>query len=185
MNEHDRQEKPGVTPRQMTLMAVLGVIFVAVIVMQWGGSSEPASAPGKRSPGRVGRRGAAPPPATLASAPLAPRQRQPWPEIPLAEVLRYNPFRTFAALAPVAPEVPAIADSNDAPQIAPPSVDTEQSRQRAQSVLGGLTPGIVYTSTDREFVSLGNRIVRVGDQLEGYRVVKITPAGIVLEEMRN
>jgi hypothetical protein len=175
---------PAAARRKLVLIAVLGVVLIGVIVSEYGGATPaPQSA---ASTGRPGRRTLPKSAVAEKSAPVMRESEQkPWPRIALEEVLQYDPFRPLATLTQVAPDVPAVGESGDAPQKPTLEVDLNERRQRALAALGDHPPTLVFTGTGGGAITFRDRTFRIGDQLGDFRIVEITPAGVVLEDLRN
>lgn len=172
----------AVTPRQWATIGLLAVVLVGVLWWQFG-ASEPGPEDAKAGP-------AAPPPTSPAptssvgiKAP-APGQSSgtapspPWPTIPLAEAAAYDPFQPLARQpAATPPLAKGRAKTNT-------SQDSAPRRARPDQLLAGLrktgTTAVLRGPHGAEAI-VGRRTIRVGDELDGFRVVAIEPDGVVLQ----
>jgi len=183
MAEPTTPNRPFVTPRQLVLIAVLGVVLAAVLIVQFGGASsapEPSSpAAGKSgASGASGSSGAASPAASQAAAAPAPAASgdasRTWPRLDAQVAAAYDPF------AVPAPMVRKLASEQQARQGAKPG---EANLRQAEAALASLrSKGIsaVLRNQRGAVAVIGNRVVRVGDVIEGYRVVSIEADGVLL-----
>ena len=158
----------AVSPRQMVLIGVLGVILIGVIAYEFLPSSAESVT---LTPRRSVASGTSVAASGTVPATLAPE----WPSISVETVVSHNPFRLDARwLAPPVEEVlPEAADTDPHPSepLAAKPVLSPVVHERVSWVL--LQKG-------HEMAGLGDRTVRVGDIVSGYRVSAITADGIVL-----
>ncbi len=107
-------------------------------------------------------------------APLVVKQR-PWPEISLEEVRAHDPFAMPWALG------------NDRDGSAGLEWEQESIRQLAEARRQALTAlrkkgvAMVLQSGDVLVAVIGSDTVRIGDVLDGFKVVAIGPDGVMLE----
>jgi len=185
------------------LVGVLALIFVVVLLIQFGGDT-PAEGRGdstrRAASARSARRTHAGPAAasiadgagragrTIAPASLrrSAGPARPWPVVSLEQAVRYDPFATpapfiaRAAAAEQQQQTRAAAEAQRAEQQA--RANTDARRQEALETLRALGVSAVL-SDGREHVALiGSQVVRVGDVVEGFRVVAIGPNGVLLGE---
>jgi type II secretory pathway pseudopilin PulG len=183
-------KKPLATPRQLVVVAVLGVILAAVVLSQWGGGSAGSSASTTTD-----HRAASQRPATIAAAKDAPSAtaasrgtigagnaagatnrtaatKPPWPQYTAAQVAQHDPFAAASA------ETAKNGRSNGA---TPADASRLKGRQK-QAIINLKNRGINAVVRDAQGAAavVGNRLVRVGDVVEGYRVVAIDRDGLVL-----
>jgi len=97
-----------------------------------------------------------------------------------------TPPRDAAPVAPRPPEVPA------APAAAPAEPSVERAPAATVRRPGGPPPtpfeavlGTILYSTDRKLAIVNGRIVGVGDDVNGARIVEITPASVLLRDERG
>lgn len=171
---------------QLALAGIMTVVFVVVLLVQFGGvaggkpTGPPDPATRKPSTGT-------PPHGPHATADQ-PRRRPPrrpapaWPAIDLAEVLRFDPFAAGQAFA--SRQKPS---GKAAPDEA--AAGRRQRRQQAQSERAeaverlrrqGLK-AVIAGSGGQAVAVVGSKTVRVGDVIDGLRVIAIQPDGVVLE----
>jgi hypothetical protein len=157
----------AVTPRQWALLAVLSATLVTVL--WWPREDETSGAAENPLP-------PAPAPAVQPSAAApttepTPPPRTSWPKISLEAALAHDPFTSIAlrdaqakAARPDTTPVPS------KPQPDPPRLDLPKD---------GLTA--ILRDARGAMAAVGNRTLRVGDLVQGYRVVAIEPDAVVLE----
>jgi hypothetical protein len=173
-------QRAGVTPGKMVLVAVLAVVLVTVIVLQLGGSTaEPVKprASAKKTKAGAKQRAADTKARTVTAknADRKPAVRQtPWPRVPLDETIRHDPLAVPRWLAP---PTPTVADSADSPE---PSQETQSQRHMAWERLRGQGVAVVLITRDGPVATVGDRQVRVGDLIDGFRVEKIDGQGLLL-----
>jgi hypothetical protein len=187
MAESGVKSKVGATPGKLLLIAVLAVVFVAVILFQFTGKEEPP--PPRRNAGVSGRAVARPKPSSTrvpASAPEGDdvlKKERHWPKIALEEVLQHDPFAVPPALRP--PEAPKPATvATEAPDKARRE---ELQRQRAQALAAIRAQGVhmIFLGEEERVAIIGDRRVRVGDLFEGFRVTDIGSDGVTLSEQTS
>lgn len=177
MAEQTFIERIGATPGKIALMAVLAGVFAALLIMQLGDDSS-SIAIVEPSQGGVTTR------AVISSrqsnyeqtellAPLVVKQRS-WPEISLKEVRAHDPFAM--------PRV--IGDDQD--ESADLELEQEsirqlaEARRRALMALREKGVAIVLQSGDELVAVIGSDTVRIGDVIDGFKVVAIGPDGVKL-----
>jgi hypothetical protein len=156
-------EGSAVTPKQWALLGVLGAALVGA--MYWP-SDDVAGDAATGESNTVGGAG---------SGPRGPRIRPPaaqsaakqWPKVDLTAALAHDPFAS-PLFAPKA-EAPAAATAEDT------AADLLALRQDGVSMIVRDGDGVVAT--------VGERKLRVGDVIDGYRVVAIEMDGVVLERV--
>ena len=169
--------KLGATPGKLALIAVLAVVLVVALAVQFGGSL----GAGRPRDGDRGRESQSPGPAgQLAAQSAQPSEdagkghdaSRPWPKLELADVSAYDPF---AVRTPVTkpPEPPATTAESDADRAQQDQLLEQLREEGVQAVIGG--------SRNGNAAVIGSQIVRVGDVLDGFRVVGIEADGVVLE----
>jgi hypothetical protein len=161
---------------------------VGVLVFQFSGKEEP---PPPRENANVRRPAAArPAPAAThkaASTPAhtsAPRKERQWPKIAVNEVLQHDPFALPTALQPPTPAKPAPVATVTAPDQAR---QEQRQRRREQALKAIRDKGVqmVFVGKEKRVAIIGDRRVRVGDVLEGFRVTGIGSDGVTLSEHRS
>jgi hypothetical protein len=194
--------RPIVTPRQLLLIGVLGVILAAVLIAEFGGASgapegaspgqpgPPASASGASAadarPGPAASPTAPAPAAAAAPAPSAAENAAPraWPKLDGEAAAGYDPFAMPAPLAL------RLAADQEGKRVAKPARATQRKAEEALASLRSKGTMAVLRNERGAVAVIGNRVVRVGDVIEGYRVVSIDAGGVLLapsgrEEMRE
>jgi hypothetical protein len=194
-------QRIGLTRVKGAVIGVLAVALVAVIYMQYGGSSgeeiRPVSA-GARSAGqapRVARGNRAEAigleePAVPDAAPQLDRMFNPshWESPELAQVVAYDPFAlpasfprslTTGADSRLAGEgdPSASAASTEADELA---AAIEQMRMELEALRQRGVQVIVH-GRDKFVAMIGDRIVHVGDVIDGFTVTAIEPDGVRVE----
>jgi len=180
MADPQATSKSAVTPRQLVVIGVLAVILVVVLIAQFGGASDkPKDGDARGADRKVASpaaRPASPAPATPSAArpgeaapakPPAP----PWPKLNADAAAQHDPFAVPEALRRQLTE--ARKPNNPAP--------AKNVGAEALAALRSKGAAVVLRSERGAAAIVGNRVVRVGDVVEGYRVVSIDPQGILLE----
>jgi hypothetical protein len=183
-------QRAGVTRGKLVLVAVLAVVLVTVLVLQLGGSTAGSVTP--RRPAKEKKdAGAAPRAAGTSEREAAPKDadripaapRNPWPQVPLEEILEHDPLATPSWLEPPIPVAPQSAKSSES------EIDAQRERRLVWERLCGQGVALVLITPDGPVATVGDRRVRVGDLIEGFRVEKIDGQGLVLadpnEGLRN
>ncbi|MGQ9574683.1 MAG: hypothetical protein ACUVUC_05150 [Thermoguttaceae bacterium] len=197
MAESSTTRKPIATPRQLILIAVLGVILAVVLIQQFSGASgspEPVqqAAPSRTSAGEkaqaavaqtdsepVGGQGLGV--GKVSGRPSAPQgpagpPRAPWPRIDAKTAGQYDPFALpeplARQLAPPAKQASPAAKANPPAARARPSAGLFSLRSKG-------VHAVIQDQTGAVAV-IDNRLVRVGDLLEGYRVISIDRDGVLV-----
>ena len=163
-----RLKQWGLTPAKMALIAILAVVLVVVVAVQLPGAAGPE--PVVATPPRPVRK-AVPvrtEPATTTSPTIANAgvAATPLPQIPIADIVRHNPFRLPAHLRPSLP------DNSTKP--------TDPQNQHILQELISSQSGIVLMVGGEHVARIGATTIRVGDKFGQYRVSKIDAAGVVL-----
>ncbi len=187
MGENWNKLRSCATSRQGLLIGVLALIFTGVLIAQFGnagGSSAPidsSTAPvldSRRPPNVNGATGNQ---KSNARRP-PPKLERPWPGLPLATVLQYDPFAQTSSLAAAKGSIPPGSQAENA--AARRSENAERKRTDRERVLAEVHREVVRTivGTDKGFVAMvGTKMIREGDRLHGLLVKRITPDGVVLE----
>jgi hypothetical protein len=168
----------GMTPGRAAIMAVLALALVAV----WGpqlfssDDSVPAIAvvtPPKPTPAKAVARPAVSLPTakpltpSTATAPKSQKKRA-LPKFTASEAGAYDPFAA-PAWSPAA--VSLVASSG----VGGSNADAEDRFKAIRS--RGVA--MILVSPDGKAAQLGDRTVRIGDQIDGFEVIDITPSGVV------
>jgi hypothetical protein len=189
-----------VTRVKLALIAALAVVFVAVLYNQYfaGGetpsadssskSGSPAGADGKKqassekSP-RTDQRKLASDKKRIENKVNAP---EPWKRMPLAVALRYDPF----ALPSAFPQSIAGSTGSGGPMTkeqleARTQAQLDTASAETQKTLGLLQQrGVkfVIASEDRYYAIVDDKLIEVGDEISGFRVVRISADGVDVEK---
>jgi hypothetical protein len=192
MADASARHKTAVTPRQLLLIAVLGVVLAVVLIVQFGPAAGRPEG-GQRGPGT---RSAAPatagpsspqapsgakpaageaPSARAAAAPSGP-PGPPWPKLSAEAAGQYDPF---AMPEPLARQ--AAAQGKNSPRDGKGAAPQRHSPSHPALVaLRSKGTGAVLRDRNGAVAVIDNRVVRVGDVLQGYRVVSIDDDGVLL-----
>ena len=178
MAEQTFIERTGATPGKIALIAVLVGVLGSLLIMQLGDDSSSIAIVAPRQ-GGVTTKAVVSPLQTQSErpepfAPLVVKQR-PWPEISLEEVRAYDPFAMPRTLG----------DDRDG------SAGLEQEQKsirqlaeaRRQALMALREKGVamVLQSGDQRVAVIGSDTVRIGDVIDGFKVVAIGPDGVMLE----
>lgn len=176
--------KIGVTPGKLVMVGVLAAILVAVLVSQIGTRTESAEEPSReqqakretpRSAGAAARMSA------IRESEVGDRKDRQWPEILLEEVIAHDPFALPEALAP-----PPTVDSGTGPRKqradAQQAQKLREEREKALAAVRERGVQMVLIDQKEQVAIVGDRAVRIGEVLEGFRVVAINSAGVTLSE---
>ncbi|MGH7134625.1 MAG: hypothetical protein ACREHD_02735 [Pirellulales bacterium] len=157
-----------ITPRQAGMIAVLGVVLIGAIYWPADDAATLDAGPG---PGTAPRLAAARFAAQRAQAQPKTKKR---PQVDLDAALRHDPFSSSLLIAQT---VTTETDDSDAATLPEPSADLLALQQDGVSM-------IVRDGGDM-IATVGERTLRVGDVIDGYRVVAIEMDGVVLERATN
>jgi hypothetical protein len=193
MSKLSRSSTLGASRGKLILIAVLAVILVLVVAVQFGGKSGAKETTESESADEA----SAPEPAAQPSAAddeAAPKRPQtveisrPWPEWKLADVLEHDPFATPELLgrrdnrsdrnADLEREAEAAARREAIAQRR-----AEQDRLAEQLQKEGVR-ALVGSSRNGRAAIVGSKTVRVGDVLGEFQVIAIEPDGVVLERLK-
>ena len=189
MTENLETAPRRVSRRQLLTVGVLALIFVGVLIAQFGTAGATTvfhAAPGE-TPGTSGR------PTAPTSQPRADSRRKtsqaalPWRDCALTKVVEFDPFAQPSSLALSAdPGQPnRTGDSRAAEKSEKSDQKSDQNNGERERALTALRQGGVklVVGTTKGFVAVvGSKTVHVGDELNGFRVREIKPDGIVLED---
>jgi hypothetical protein len=183
------QKPPGTSRVKLGLACVLGVVFVVVLTIQFGGGSDTKGASAAKSTKdhrRVVSRGA-------SAAKAGPQGGDPqatdgctapWPRFRVEDVVKHDPFAVSAAFAGFQK---AAAEAKPDPRQEAlvrerERLERQAEQDRAFAELEREGVKVVIVGSHCGSVALiGSQTVRVGDELNGFRVVAIEPDGVVLE----
>jgi len=175
-----------VTPGKLVLIGVLTAVLAGVLYLQYAPQGAPASA----APSAPRAASTAAVVAAKNPQAAAPAERKKtgkvanWHAPGLESVVAYDPFALPAAFPkPPTPEEAALAQSAAASteDAAQRQAELEAARQKSESELLGLKQQAVKVMITRndEFVAIvGDQVVHVGDELNGFRVIAIDSDGV-------
>ena len=192
----------GVTRGKLILIGVLGAVFVFVVYWNYfrDGSTTSASAPladaplqqsvasasAAGGPGPAAGRSVASAQTTAQIVPVRVEEkaarRRPWPEFELAAVLAYDPFARPSQFPQPPPSLPASAAIDDQELKAAKERAAAQERAATLKTIKQKGVELIFSQNGQEYVAkIGEMQVRVGDEIGGFRVVKIDLHGVTLE----
>lgn len=196
----------GLTRNKAILILVLGIVLIVVLYAQFGTSGQkPSTAPRGYHPPRPAAESKAATPANkpptaanakptnskLVTAALAIDEKR-WKAPPLAKVVRYDPF----ALPPGFPQPPklnkegkpissenlmAAAAADDAKRVAEALMDLKMQLEDLKQQ--GAT--VIMREGDHYVAMIGDRMLRVGDEIDRFTVTAIDPADGVHVERKD
>ena len=155
-----------ITRRQAGMIALLGVALIGAIYWPADDAATLDAGPG---PLAVPRAAAA---RFAAQRAQAQAKTKKWPQVDLDAALRHDPFSSPLLTAQTAT---ADTDNDDAKTLEEQSADLLALKQDGVSMIVRDGAGMVAT--------VGERKLRVGDVIDGYRVVAIEMDGVVLERV--
>jgi len=115
--------------------------------------------------------------AAPAKTAVQPSPAPPCPKISLDEAIRHDPF----ALPPALATAVAAQSSKTKNPFAQPDDRSHRMRQAVDALRSKGVQMVLLGGTEQLAV-VGGRAVRVGDTLDGLRVISINPRGITLSE---
>ena len=162
-------EASTVTPRQWALIAVLAVLLIGVLY--WPANDAPADAPNTDLPAVPAVAGSAGArlPRARTTPPAEPKQ---WSQVSLDAALAHDPFAAPLLTAP--PPEPS--------PIEPVAQEEQQENELLALKQDGVT--MILRDAGGMVATVGDRKLRVGDVIDGYRVVAIELDGVVLERVK-
>ena len=157
-------ETKSVAPRQLMMIAALAVTLIGAVY--WPNGDTEAVDPGENLPGPPSAPGARV--RRSSAAVIKPKE---WPAADLAAALQYDPFSS-----------PLFAIQ----QMASNEVEAEPTDEHAD-LLALQQDGVSMIVRDEAgmVANVGDRKLRVGDTIDGYRVVAIEMDGVVLERVQS
>ena len=179
----------GAFRTNLSLIVVLTIVLVGVLWMQFGGGEHAVSdrekvggtavAPSVEAPSR--RRPTQP---TSANEKIGIARRL-WPQLSDADAMNHDPFAAPDARLESSTPDSAEDEGISAVEVARRRDEEEQRLARRKKALAtlqkrGMT--VFIQGTDGAAVTIGSRVVRAGDVIDGFRVLAITPDGVVLED---
>ena len=188
-----RTDQAGATPKKLALIAVLGVVLIVVLYVQFGRPSEESPAVSVEPPVRprpVANRTKTRQVSELAasaelSGDISTTDFDKWRPQELATVIHHDPFAlpaSFPQPLPMDAEA-AFAElgdqSNEQAADAVASLDQriQQSRAELES-LRNLGVQVLMRQGDGYVAMVGDRTIHVGDEINGFTVVAIDANGV-------
>jgi hypothetical protein len=198
---HSEKKKGGLTRGKAVLIAVLAVVLVVVMYIQFGrsngaGSDEAVAFAPRRPPG-VPPVTAAKPNAETANTTTSPASESEtvamidvtrWKSPKLTDVVAHDPFAlpvTFPQPAKVvfdpsmtdSPDVEVASAADKAKQLA----DAVEQLQRQLDGLKQRGVQVIVRERDQYAAMIGDRMVHVGDEIDGFVITAIRPDGVQVE----
>lgn len=178
-------KKLGATPGKLALASVLGMVLVIVIYYQFAAGNASVDS-GRRDRHAAERTSSADqPPDHVSKTPTVNATTGTvgeWPEPSLETVLAHDPFALPPGLEPPTPDSTQPrpsgerADGGEAPEL-------QQKWERALATVRELGIHMVLVGEQEQVALVGEQAVRVGEVLEGFRVVAIDADGLILSEL--
>lgn len=181
MSQEKSRDRVGATPGKLALMAVLAVLFVAVIASNWPSSGGPAVGVAAGAPAAEASRPTtilSPPSGGSANASDSPQTEsatspfgefaadENWPDVSLKAATSFDPLAIASWAAP------AVAENED-------SGFTEE---HVKELLGAQN-AIILMSGETRLARIGDREFKVGDTIGHFRISDISAQGVVLSEL--
>jgi hypothetical protein len=191
MSETERKKFTRVSWPEMAVAAALTAILVGVVVLQWGGGGRAASAEDGGSSVERKRARDDSQSNVAFGRPAETEAGDPWKSTSLDGVLDYDPFRLPSAfLAEEQQELAAqsqraevdVGESERAALLAAARAAREAALARLSEQ--GFHAFLSGGGKDNVAV-IGSRAVRVGDVVDGFRVVSVEPSGVVIEPVES
>lgn len=166
--------KLGATPGKLIAVAVLGVIFIGVLIVQFRPQAavparkKPSISHASNKPNTANDR-----PATVVDRFKVDSAMRIWPEVDLEETKEFDPFAV----------PPFLTQSTEQP--GEPATVSDDLRKRREEILLELRKArvkVIVGTGDKTVALIGKWRLKVGDVIEGMRVAEIGRGGIVLEE---
>jgi hypothetical protein len=186
-------QQAGLTRGKAVLIAVLAVVLFGVVYLQYGrsGTGElypPESASQPRLPARTPQAAAVVEEQGEARLDVAMAEfdEARWHPPELAEVIAYDPF----ALPPefpqppravLDPELAAGGDDSTAAFNAQQLTDAVEQMQQRLAELQQRGVHVIVNLRDEYVAMIGDRTIRVGDEINGFVVTAIEPDGVRVE----
>jgi len=166
----------GLTPGKLGLIIVLAIVFLVVIVIQFGGPD--------KSTGVAARTSKADAPAESASnreqTTSAEQPSNLWPAYEVDDLLNHNPFSLPQELQP--PEQPEAHEIAETREDVPVESRIRGLRRRQADLMASLREqgvDMVLVTPHGRVARVGPTTFREGDLVEGLVVKEISAAGIV------
>jgi hypothetical protein len=175
----------GVTTQKLVLIGVLAAVLVGVLYLQFGRSEKPKRTAGatptareRPSSNRQSPRAAKKPAAVVTTAPRQWSSLKRWQSPNLAEVIAYDPFARPSLFPKPAPETATLVENTAA---TPEDLAKEQAalaaeeKQMQQQLEALRQQGVevIIEGPHGPVAVIGGKEVRVGDEIDGFRVIAI------------
>jgi hypothetical protein len=188
----------GASPQKLALIGILAVILVGVLYFQFAGSSDDErteavrTARADRLPRRAieGGKGDGKLSGGDGKSPeflLESVDRRQWKSPALDEIVRYDPFALPAAFPQPAVAMPPGVKGSDVVVAADTETDVEAQAQAIAGVQAKLAElqqrgvRVIIQGKKQATAVIGDRTVRVGDDVDGFTVKAIQADGVVVE----
>ncbi len=191
MPEPQEARRGSVSPVKLVLAAVLSVTFVVVLIVQFGDASSTDKA-GLRKGARTARvrspRGgsAAETVEDPAGLDASERPALPWRIRKLADVLQHDPFKLPAEFSQYRDSAAATSKLGAREEAVRRQEELLRKRAQRDQALEELrkegVKAVVGGGSSGNVAIVGSKTVRVGDELNGFRIIAIEADGVVLEE---
>jgi hypothetical protein len=177
----------GVSRFKLALVAVLAVVLLVVLIVQFGGASNTQGADEREN--TVKGRPSTPAQERAAARPQNVRKHSkprlttaPWPVFDRADVVRYDPFATPARFLSQQAAAQDKQSADKAASAADKVVKKQADLDRALAALQQQGVTMVIGGSKGRVAVVGDQTVGVGDVLDGFRVITIAPDGITLRQ---
>lgn len=179
----------GLTPAKGGIVAVLALILVVVLFMQFGGPSASTSRPARRAgPGRAAATSApqhAGPQSSSAADLLAASTATPWPTLDITKIVEFDPLQLPRR---VAAKIRAEKEKQEREAQKTRVLTSQKAKEQAEraAALATLRQSgveLIVESNGQVVAFVGTRSVRIGDTISGLKVTAIRPDGIVLSDV--
>lgn len=165
--------KYGMTPGRAAIMAVLAIALGAVwgpqLLALWSGPAPVATTTPTKPRAPVGAKATPTPPKPQSANASKPAAERPLPKMTAAEAGAYDPF-AVPAWSPASLQLADGASGGKGNDIA--------SRFEALRSKG---VAMILVSEEGNAAQLGDQTLRVGDHVDGFEVIEITPTGVVFK----
>ena len=174
MVETQSNRRRAVSPKQLVVVGVLAAALIVVLVVQLRGSAEKASPADTADADRKAI-------ADLASAVLV--SARPWPKMGRDEAARCDPFALPGPLAKKIlppPPPPKQAEAAKAAENSQAAKAKKAANEKALVDLRHKGVNALLLGQSGAVALVGTRRIRVGDTLEGFRVLSIDADGVLV-----
>ena len=191
MPEVQPPSRPAASPFKLALAAVLTAVFVVVVIVQFGGAADTdgaapptdTKAPRGRRSGQKAGAGTTQPGPEPETADRSPSR---WSAPALADVLKHDPFATPEAFRNRPDSAPADVSADRQKKALAREQELARKRAEQDRTLAELRQqgvrAVLGTDRHGNVAVVGSRAVRVGDDLDGFRVIAVEPQGVELQK---